>query len=188
MRLEGQKSSRPDDEMGRISTRVSISNPADPSKRFQCYALVDTGSAGMVLPAAWKERLGPLPLASPVQMETADQRVVTAEVCGPVIIQIEGFRPVSAEVTFLDMVPKNGGYEPLLGYIILQQSQAAVDMARDRLIPVKYVDLKLFAARDHWSFAHPSNSSAAALISGASAGRMNPASTAASVASLTAET
>jgi len=128
--------------MGRIITRVSISNPAEPSAGIECEALVDTGSAGLVLPAAWKGRFGPLPLTASVQMETADQRIVSGEVCGPVTIQIEGFRPISSEVMFLDMTPKNGDYEPLLGYIILQQSQAAVDMARDRLVPVKYVDLK----------------------------------------------
>lgn len=132
--------------MGRIITRVSVSNPADPSKRVRCAALVDTGSAGLVLPRAWKSRFGSLPLAATVQMETADQRVVEGEICGPVTIQIEGFRPVSGEVTFLEMLPKNGDYEPLLGYIVLEQSQAAVDMARDRLVPVKYVDLKLVTA------------------------------------------
>lgn len=128
--------------MGRIITQVTIANPVDPSRRIQCAALVDTSSAGLVLPAAWKERLGLLALTSLVQMETADQRIVAGEVCGPVTIQIEGFRPVSGEVTFLEMVPKNGDYEPLLGYITLEQSQAAVDLARDHLVPVKYVDLK----------------------------------------------
>jgi len=128
--------------MGRIITRVTIGNAADPAQTIRCMALVDTGSAGLVLPAAWKVRLGDLPLSSLIQMETADQRVVTGEVCGPVTIQIEGFRPVSSEVTFLDMLARNRDYEPLLGYTVLQQSQAAVDMARDCLVPVKYVDLK----------------------------------------------
>jgi hypothetical protein len=36
----------------------------------------------------------------------------------------------------------NGGCEPLLGYIILEQSRAAVDMVGHRLVPVKYMDLK----------------------------------------------
>lgn len=128
--------------MGRIKTEVRISNPLNPSKELRCTALVDTGSSGLVLPSAWKDRLGHLGLRSVVQMETADQRLVTGEICGPVTIQIEGFRPVSGEVTFLDMSPRNGDYEPLLGYIALEQSQATVDMARDCLVPVRYVDLK----------------------------------------------
>ena len=32
--------------------------------------------------------------------------------------------------------------EPLLGYVILEQAQAAVDMLGHRLVPVPYVDMK----------------------------------------------
>ena len=35
-----------------------------------------------------------------------------------------------------------GEYEPLLGYVILEQAQAAVDMLGYRLVPVKYIDMK----------------------------------------------
>ena len=35
-----------------------------------------------------------------------------------------------------------GEYEPLLGYVILEQAQAAVDMLGHRLVPVKYIDMK----------------------------------------------
>jgi len=45
-------------------------------------------------------------------------------------------------VLFLEMEPANGDYEPLIGYVILEQSQAAVDMLGHRLIPVKRMDLK----------------------------------------------
>ena len=47
-----------------------------------------------------------------------------------------------SEVTFVKMSPKNGEYEPLIGYIVLEQSQAAVDMLGHRLIEVKSLDLK----------------------------------------------
>ncbi len=43
------------------------------------------------------------------------------------------------------MGPVNGGYEPLLGYIVLEQSQAAVDMLGHRLILAKRLDLKKHA-------------------------------------------
>jgi hypothetical protein len=57
-------------------------------------------------------------------------------------IQIEGFEPVFSEVVFVEMQPENGEYEPLVGYIVLEQSQAAVDMLGHRLIRVKRLDLK----------------------------------------------
>lgn len=62
--------------------------------------------------------------------------------CGLVRIQIEGFRPVFGEVVFVEMTPQNGLYEPLVGYIVLEQSQAALDMLGHRLIHVKRMDLK----------------------------------------------
>ena len=96
----------------------------------------------MVLPVAWRERLGHLDEIAKVSLETATQAVVEGTICGPVRIQIEGFRPIYNEVLFLDMEPANGDYEPLIGYIILEQAQAAVDMLGHRLVPVKSMDLK----------------------------------------------
>ena len=128
--------------MGRIVTSVTITNALDSSRRIRFEALVDTGAAGLIVPTAWKDRLGPLPLARTVELETADQRLVTGEVCGPVTIQIEGFAAVSSEITFLQMGPGDGAYEPLLGYIILEQSQVAVDLVGHRLVAVKHADLK----------------------------------------------
>ena len=40
------------------------------------------------------------------------------------------------------MTPDNGEYQPLIGYVILEQSQAAVDMLGHRLIAVRQMDLK----------------------------------------------
>ena len=49
----------------------------------------------------------------------------------------------SNEVVFVDMGSEDEGeYEPLLGYVILEQAQAAVDMLGHRLVPVKYIDMK----------------------------------------------
>jgi len=128
--------------MGRIVASVKIENPSDPQARIRCDALVDAGSSFMVLPASWRDRLGELDEIGKVQLETATQEVVEGEVCGPVRIQIEGFRPIYNEVLFIDMKPENGEYEPLIGYVILEQSQAAVDMLGHRLVPVKRMDLK----------------------------------------------
>ncbi|MBI5528850.1 MAG: hypothetical protein HY897_21180 [Deltaproteobacteria bacterium] len=128
--------------MGRIVASVRVENIKDTGSKLRCDALVDTGSSYMVLPSAWRERLGNLEEIATVQLETATQDTVEGKICGPVRIQIEGFRPIYNEVLFLDMKPSNGEYEPLIGYVILEQSQAAVDMLGHRLIPVKRMDLK----------------------------------------------
>jgi len=96
----------------------------------------------MVLPGAWRDRLGQLDHIGNVELETTTQETVEGEVCGPARIQIEGFRPIYNEVLCVDMKPENGEYEPLIGYVILEQSQAAVDMLGHRLVPVKRMDLK----------------------------------------------
>ena len=128
--------------MGRISTSVKIENLTDEEKNIRCDALVDTGASYMVLPTAWRERLGNLQEIEKVSLEIATQETVQGTICGPVKIQIEGFRPIYNEVLFVDMKPEQGIYEPLIGYIILEQSQAAVDMLGHRLVHVKKMDLK----------------------------------------------
>lgn len=128
--------------MGRIVAQVIVTNALDVTREIRCDVLVDTGASGLFLPSAWRERLGIFAGSREIELETADQRIVRGEACGPVRIQIEGFDPVFNEVIFLDMRPEDGRFEPLLGYIILEQSRAAVDMVGHRLIPVKYMDLK----------------------------------------------
>lgn len=128
--------------MGRINATVRIKNVLEPDSNISCDALVDTGAANMVLPAAWKERLGRLTAIRTVACATAMQERVQAEICGPVEICIEGFEPVFSEVLFLDMQPNEGQYQPLIGYIVLKQSQAAVDMRGHRLLHLKSVDLR----------------------------------------------
>ena len=128
--------------MGRIVSSVKIDNISDPEKTIRCDALVDTGASYMVLPNPWKERLGDLEKIGEVELETATQETVLGEIFGPVRIQIEGFRPIYNEVLFVDMQPKDGIFEPLIGYIILEQSQAGVDMIGRRLVHVKRMDLK----------------------------------------------
>lgn len=114
---------------------------------ISCDALVDTGAAYMVLPRAWKDKLGKIHTIREVDCETVTQKIVKGEVCGPVEIKIEGFDPIYGEVLFLEMEPIEGIYEPLIGYIVLEQSQAAVDMLGHRLIHVKKTDLKI---NMHW--------------------------------------
>ena len=128
--------------MGRIISSVKIDNLADPKKSLRCDALVDTGASYMILPTAWRERLGDLEEIETLDLQTATQETARGSICGPVRIQVEGFRPIYNEVCFVDMKPDEGAYEPLIGYVILEQCQAAVDMLGHRLIHVKRMDLK----------------------------------------------
>ncbi len=128
--------------MGRILSSVRIENVADPSKSIRCDALVDTGASHLVLPSAWKERLGKLEYIETIQLQTATQESVSGEIWGPVRIQVEGFRHLYNEVLFVDMNPEDDIYEPLIGYIVLEQCQAAVDMLGHRLMHAKRMDLK----------------------------------------------
>ncbi len=128
--------------MGRIIAQGEVVNPLQPENSSRFDALVETGVSLLVLPKAWKDRFGQFAAIRTVKLEVTDQREVDGEVCGPVKIQIEGFDPIFSEVAFLEMRPTKGVYEPLVGYIVLEQSMAAVDMVGHRLVPVKHMDLK----------------------------------------------
>ena len=128
--------------MGRIVTTVDIQNLALSGSSKKIDALVDTGASYLTLPFAWKEQFGLFDTEETVELQTATQQVVEGIVCGPVRIKVEGFRAIYNEVLFLDMDPNGGEYEPLLGYIVLEQCGVAVDMIGHRLVPVKYMDLK----------------------------------------------
>ena len=52
------------------------------------------------------------------------------------------FRPVITEALFIEMESVEGRYEPLIGYIPLEQGQAVVDLAGHRLAKFGRVDLK----------------------------------------------
>ena len=128
--------------MGRTIVEATIENGTDSTHRIHCDALVDTGAACLTLPNAWRGRLGQLTRLDTVSVETATQTVVSGDICGPVLLRLERFRPVLAEVLFIDMEPADGQYEPLIGYIPLEQAQAVVDLVGHRLVKVNRVDLK----------------------------------------------
>ena len=128
--------------MGRIVTSVTVANIVEAGHELRCDALVDTGAYCLTLPAAWKPRLGALPMSRAVEAELANHRIVPGEICGPVRIQIDGFDAIAGEVLFLDMEVEDGRYEPLIGYITLEQARLAVDMVGHRLVRLPHVDLK----------------------------------------------
>ena len=86
--------------MGRIVASVTISNLEDKEKKIRIDALVDTGVSHMILPVEWKERLGDLEEIRTVELETATQKTEQGSVCGPVRLQIEGFKPIFTEIVF----------------------------------------------------------------------------------------
>ena len=128
--------------MGRITATIDVQNLAGSSLSKKFDALVDTGAGYLTLPPAWKEQFGSFESEQAIELQTATQEVVRGTVCGPVRIKVEGFRAIYNEILFLNMQPDNGEYEPLLGYIVLEQCGAAVDMIGHRLLPVRYMDMK----------------------------------------------
>ncbi len=129
--------------MGRIIAQTTITNRLDENKSIRCGMLVDTGAGALILPQSWKPRLGRFLRSEPVKLMLANQDVIRGESCAPVEIQIEGFRPVWNEVVFLESdSDEDDDFEPLLGYVILEQAQAAVGMVGHRLVPVPYIDMK----------------------------------------------
>jgi predicted aspartyl protease len=134
--------------VGNIVVQVTVTNLIEPAHHIDFEGLVDTGTFGLVLPRAWKERLGPLAQSATVEVETADQRVVTGELSGPVWVQIAGCRPIPDEVVFMDMQPgRHEAYEPLVGYTILERCGLVIDMVTHRLVARKYFDAKVAGRR-----------------------------------------
>ncbi len=75
-------------------------------------------------------------------METATQETEQGSVCGPIRLEIEDFKPILSEIVFVSMEPDQGEYEPLIGYIPLEQAGILVDMLGHRLKAARYLDLK----------------------------------------------
>ena len=128
--------------MGRIVTTVDIKNIAESGSSKKLDALVDTGASYITLPLAWKGQFGQFDNEEVIELQTATQEIVKGTICGPAKIKIEGFRVIYSGILFLNMTPDDGEYEPLLGYIALEQCGAAVDRVGHRLLPVKYMDVK----------------------------------------------
>lgn len=128
-------------ELGRMYVNLTISNFADPSRSIDTEALIDTGALHLTLPAAWRPRLGELETLQRFTAELASGEQVPAEICGPVRLEIEGQRPIFTEVMFIDMIPSDGVYEPLLGHLPLQAIPVVIDLKTHTLVAVS-ADLK----------------------------------------------
>ena len=127
--------------MGLIIVQTRITNLSDDGKSIRCGRPVDTGAGALILPASWKGRPGNFQRSEAVELQLADGSAVRGEACRLVEIRVEGFRPVSNEAVFVE-TETGGNEEPLLGYVILEQAQAAVDTLGHRLVPVRDIDVK----------------------------------------------
>jgi len=128
---------------GSITALLKLTNVNDPSKSLSVQALVGTGAAYITLPAAWRERFGKLYWEEQVLAGMADGSVRKASFGGPLHAQINDLRRFSADVLFLEMEPgPEGEYQPLIGYMALQEAGVALDMPNERLIQLPYVDVK----------------------------------------------
>lgn len=125
--------------MSEIFSFVTVTSFVDPAKTLKFQGLIDTGASYLTLPNTWKDQLGALQLLSTVELEMATQEKIEAEICGPVKIEVEGFRPVAGEVAFIEMAPTNGNYEPLIGHFVLEQAGIAIDMISHRLMKGRFL-------------------------------------------------
>jgi predicted aspartyl protease len=100
--------------------------PADQVHTASAQALIDTGTLRSVLPPALADQLGLVRLRR-TQAQMADGRWGEADVTEPVEVELLGR---IATVPMLVM-----GDHVLLGAIVLEETDLAVDCARGRLVP-----------------------------------------------------
>lgn len=75
--------------MGRIVTAVRVENPMDASRHILCDALVDTGASNLVLPAAWKSRLGDLASSQDPRLHPLEQSQAAVDMLGHRLIPVK---------------------------------------------------------------------------------------------------
>jgi len=128
--------------MGRIVSPISIINPVHNECKVTLNALVDTGASALFLPDSYQSRLGEIEELEPTYCTFADGSRKLSKRFGPVKIQLDGFQSIYNEVIFLPPDEQGNDIEALIGYIVLEQSRAGVDMVGHRLFKVDSYDLK----------------------------------------------
>jgi len=79
----------------RIASKVTVRNALDQTKMRTFDALVDTGATLLTQPKAWQQDFGEFLTTEQDRVQLADQHEVDVEICGPLTIQLEGFRRVN---------------------------------------------------------------------------------------------
>ena len=141
---------------GTIIAQTTVTNLFDAGRSIECGMFADTGAGA--LPMDWKSRLGEFQRCEVVELQLGNGEAVRGQACWPVKLRSrvlarishQGLRPglTANEVVLLES--ESGAEEiegpllegPLLGYVVLEQAQAAVDPVGHRLDPVRHLDLK----------------------------------------------
>lgn len=120
--------------MGRIICQVTLRNPMDADHEITFDGLVDTRASHLVLPLDWRERLGKFRSEQQVALSLASD-IIEGTLCGPVEVELEGFRPVFTEALFVDMQPGDrANTKPSSVTSSWKYIPVAVDMVGHRLV------------------------------------------------------
>src|SRR2546430_12175417 len=103
---------RRDQSASEIITPITVEGILQPGSELRCDALVDTGAHCLTLPLAWRSRFGSMSVSHMVEVEVADGRIVSGELCGPLKIQIADFPPVVGEAVFIEMPDEGPECQP----------------------------------------------------------------------------
>ena len=114
--------------MGRVDVTVQISN-LDGSQTREVEAMVDTGSTYTFVPASMLRDLGVVPTRRS-RFRLANGGIVEYE-RGEARVRLNGFA-VTTEIIFGDE-----DAAPLLGVVVLEQLELAVDPVGGKLIPLE---------------------------------------------------
>ena len=120
--------------MGMTHVTVRVTNPAEPSRRWEASFLVDTGAIDCLVPANRLREIGVQPAGSRTY-EVADGSEVALDVA---VAQIE----VMDEIVGCTVIFGNDDAEPILGVTALESAGIEVDPQNQRLKRLPAVRLK----------------------------------------------
>ena len=121
--------------MGATHVTVAVSNPADPSRRWEALFLVDTGAIDCYAPASRLREIGLEPRGKRTY-ELADGTEVALDIA---VAQVE----FMGEVVGATVIFGNDDAEPLLGVTALESVGIEVDPQNQRLKRLPAVRLKI---------------------------------------------
>jgi len=115
-------------QMGEVHVTVDLWNSADPARRTQVTALVDTGAMVNCLPEPVVRELH-LEMIGTMSVQYADGRVERRSVYGPITLQLnEG-------IMVTDAVATPAGTDVLLSVVTLERLDLLVDPVEQRVKP-----------------------------------------------------
>ncbi len=105
--------------MGKVITKIKLTNLKDPLKSIEIEAVVDTGATMSVLPIDLIQKLG---------LEKIDE-VKRKEIYGWVILEIAGRKAV------FDVLAEEKGAQPLVGQIVRERLDLIIEPSTRKVIP-----------------------------------------------------